>query len=585
MSDGRLPRQRPHWVVTTLLLAGVLLAIAVGWVVVRGIGAVDNLRGIADDGVTLKGAIAEAEYVQAKSIATRIAARAQSARTLTSDPVWRTFEVFPWIGVNFTAVREAAEVADDAISGSLAPVVAVASDIDLAHFGLIQGTMELGPLAEVESRLRGPAASLSNAASRAVRIDADATIAPVSEMIHDLQEAVTDASGAVGTLHGASVLLPAMLGSDGPRTYVVVVQNNAELRSAGGTVGALVLLRAEAGVISLVRSASPLDLPPREPVAELSDPVIALFGEDPARTVQNTTSVPDFTEAAPLIATMWQSTFGDTVDGVLAMDVQVAAHLLEATGPVTAGPLALDDETVVDALASEISLTSPDQATRDALFVGASAAILDAARAAPPADLMVALAASAAERRIRIWSVHPEEQKILAASTLGGALPDDLPDSATVGVLINDTTGGMMDYYTDPRFTVAVGECHGEPTTRVTIRWSNNAPADAASLPSLVTGDGGRGVPPGDIGTLVAVYGPTGSSVDRAVRDGQSEADQRTTWDARPLVQFSIVLAPGESREVTVDFRGPGAGLTLTELRHTPLIGDPEPAQEKLRCD
>lgn len=585
MSDARLPRQRPHWVVTTLLLVGLLLAIAVGWVVVRGIGAVDNLRGIAEDGAALREAIADAEYLQAKNISTRMTARGQSARTLTSDPVWRTFEALPWIGANLTAVREAADVAADASSAALTPIVATASDLDLARFGLVQGRVELEPLGELESRLREPTAALSDAASRAVRINADAAIGPLSEVIHGLQHAVAEAAATVGALHGAGTLLPTMLGGDGARTYVLVVQDNAELRSTGGAVGALVLLRAEGGVISLVRSASPLDLPAGEAALELSDAVLTLFGDEPGRAIRNATSVPDFTETAPLIAAMWQSRFGDPVDGVLAIDVRVAAHLLDATGPLTAGPLTLDSESAVNALASEISLTSPDQASRDALFVGASAAILDAALAAPSTDLIAALTASAAEQRIRIWSAHPEEQNVLGASTLGGTLPQDPADAATVGVLINDATGGKMDVHADARIALAVGECHSEPTTRVTIDWSNNAPADAAALPPLVTGDGARGAPPGNTQTLIAVYGPSGSHVDRAMVDGQPQTGQRTTWDGRSVVQFEIVLTPGESREITVDFRGSGTGLARTEIRHTPLIETLDPAREKLRCD
>ncbi|MFP3345648.1 hypothetical protein R0J87_24505, partial [Halomonas sp. SIMBA_159] len=77
----------------------------------------------------------------------------------------------------------------------------------------------------------------------------------------------------------------------------------------------------------------------------------------------------------------------------------------------------------------------------------------------------------------------------------GGALPDD--DIQThVGILVNDTTGGKMDFYADADITTSIGTCDGEPTTQVTVTWKNDAPTDAAtSLPAYVTADGLYGVP------------------------------------------------------------------------------------------
>ena len=42
-----------------------------------------------------------------------------------------------------------------------------------------------------------------------------------------------------------------MLGSDGPRHYLLVVQNNAEIRSTGGLPGSFMILNAEDGKLSL----------------------------------------------------------------------------------------------------------------------------------------------------------------------------------------------------------------------------------------------------------------------------------------------------------------------------------------------
>ncbi|MBA2774339.1 MAG: DUF4012 domain-containing protein [Nocardioidaceae bacterium] len=48
-------------------------------------------------------------------------------------------------------------------------------------------------------------------------------------------------------------LLPPMLGPDGPRSYLVMFQNTAELRAAGGIPGAIAIIRAAGGKLRLTQ--------------------------------------------------------------------------------------------------------------------------------------------------------------------------------------------------------------------------------------------------------------------------------------------------------------------------------------------
>jgi hypothetical protein len=185
---------------------------------------------------------------------------------------------------------------------------------------------------------------------------------------------------------------------------------------------------------------------------------------------------------------------------------------------------------------------------QDEIFSQAAGVLLSAALTkAEPKDLVAALAESADQHRIRIWSAHEDEEKLLAASSLGGALPTD--DTEThVGVLFNDTTGGKMDYYTDAAISTAVGVCDGEPTTQVTVTWTNDAPADAAtSLPPYVTAEGFYGVPAGSVRTLIAVYGPEGATPSHIDRDGKEESVQTALLGSRSAVQHQVLLAAGGS--------------------------------------
>lgn len=560
--------------------------LAIGWVTVRGIGAVDNLQQVAKGASQLKQSIGEGDLDGAEPIADSIARNAASARELTSDPVWHAFAVLPWLGPNFRAVSEIAEVADDVSSDAVRPLLEVADDIDLSSLGFTNGVIDLAPFAAIEKPLGSASASLAAADERTKRIDADATLPPLADAIREMRGSVTQAATVVGSLHGASVLLPTMLGGEGPRTYVLAMQNNAELRSSGGIIGSIALLRAEGGRVTLENQASTRDFPALDVPLPLSDTTVALFEDRPGRFLQNITSIPDFREAGETIAARWVGRFGGQVDGVIAVDALVAEHLMEVTGDLAFGPFTATADTVTSILLSEIYAAVPDPTVQDDIFALAASGLFSAALSGgDPQALIGALADAAGEGRIRIWSAHEDEETLLAASALGGAIPEDADGVSHVGVLMNDGTGAKMDYYTRASIATAVGTCDGEATTQVRVTWSNTAPADAATaLPPYVTGDGFYGVPPGTVRTLIAVYGPEGATPSHVDRDGAEDGVQTAMLGERSVVQHEVLLAPGESTTITVEFQGTGAGERLTEVLHTPLIVGPELSRDTLRC-
>ncbi|MFK4761385.1 DUF4012 domain-containing protein [Microbacterium sp. ZW T5_45] len=585
MSDGRLPPRRRWlgWTIGTLIT---VLILAVGWVAIRGIGAVTDLQQVATSASQLKTAIASRDLEKAETVSQKIEHHAASAHSLTSDPVWQAFGVLPWIGPNFRAVSEISAIADDVASDALAPVLETATGLDLSSLGLSAGAIDLTPFAAAEAPLSDAATTLSSAETRAQRIDAEATLPALAEAVDELRTAVTQAATVVGSLHGAASLLPPMLGAEAPRNYVIAMQNNAESRSDGGIIGAIALIHAEGGRITLAQQASTRDFPALETPLPVSESTTALFEDGPGRHLQNITSIPDFAEAAPLIATRWQERFGTAVDGVIAVDAVLASHLLDATGPVAVGPFTADGDNVVSLLLSEIYAAVPDPAAQDEIFAQAAAGMLGAAfSTADPQKLLGALADAAGDDRIRIWSAHEDEQVFLASTTLGGILPSDGDAGSHVGVLINDTTGGKMDYYADAEITTATGVCRGEPTTQVRVTWTNDAPPDAATaLPAYVTADGAYGVPAGSTRTLIAIYGPEGATASRIDRDGAEESVQTALLGTRTAVQHEVILAPGESTTITVEFQGEGAGDRLTRVSHTPLVREVAIDRQDIRC-
>jgi hypothetical protein len=564
----------------------VLLLLCMGWVVVRGLNAVTDLQAVKTTASQLRTDVTAGDLSTATAEAHSLAKHAASAQDLTSDPIWRAFEIVPWLGPNLTAVREAARIADDIATEGMTPLLAASEGIDLKRFGLHDGAIDLAPFTKAQKPLAAAAAAFSRASADAGRIGTDSLLPPLADAISELRSTVDEANGIVGTLHDAAALIPSMLGIDGPRTYVIAMLNNAELRSDGGIVGALAVVQADHGSLSIVGQASTADFSALSDPLPLSASTTALFGDGPGRYIQNITSIPDFTEAGPLLATRWQDRFGTRIDGVLAIDTVVAQHLLRVTGPQQVGPLRLDADNALRTLLSDVYRLVPDPRAQDAVFAGVAGQLFTAAlHSEDPRALIAAMADSVDENRMRVWSAHDDEQRIIAASALGGALPRDTAGHPHVGVLINDTTGGKMDYYARASITVGTGVCHGDPTTRVSVTWTNTAPADAASaLPEYVTGNGIFGVAAGNTRTHIAVYGPEGATPTRIRRDDVEEPVQTADLNGRIAIQHDVLLTPGASSTITVDYIGNGSGVRATDVVHTPMASDPKVSYVKLAC-
>ena len=560
MSDGRLPARRRWWG-WTIGLAVLIVVLATAWVVVRGIGATLELQNVRTSVAQLRTAIADRELERAERIAPRIAQHAALAHDLTADAIWRGFEFIPWLGANFTTMREIAEITDSvATSAVTRPIIDVAHGMNTATLGFSGARLDLGPLADVRSILEPASSALKSADAAAQRIDAGAALAPVGDAVREAQGLIREVSTTVGALHGASALLPGMLGGGEPRNHLVMLQDNTEIRSHGGAIAALALVRTDKGAISLVRTVSVRDLPPLDDAATPDDAAVAVFGDTPVSGVRDATSMPDFASTAQLVAQQWQQHYGEEIDSVVAIDFVAAAHLIEATGPVSFAEYTADADTLVSVLTADLPAAVPDPALRDAVLADAGASLLSAVLGSvEPGAVIEAVAAAAEDDRIRVWSARPEEELQLAASALGGALPADGDTGIHVGVLLNDATGSPLGSHAHATISTATGVCHGEPTTQVRVTWTSDVSEEDA----------------GDIRTLVAVYGPEGATVD---------GDASTTLGTRPVALRDLTLAPGESESFTASFTGTGAGERFTHLHHTPLLEQPDVVRADVEC-
>lgn len=485
-----------------------------------------------------------------------------AARELTSDPVWRAAEALPWVGPQLTAVSDTADAIDAAVVASSA-VVQASAGMSVDTMRPVDGAVDVAPLSAIAPTAARAASTLRAAAARVAAIDRTPLLGAVARGVSEAGDLLGSAADSADALQRATRLVPPMLGADRPRSTLVLFQNNAEWRSLGGVVGAVAQLDTSDGRLTLAAQASSTDFAGATdtPVATLPEDVRAIYDTRPARFLQNTTQVPDFTVGAPLAREMWRREYGTTVDAVVALDPVALSYLLQATGPVdlpTGDILTADD--AVPLLLEDTYRRYPDPREQDAFFQSASAAVFQALAEGrfEPTALVQAVSRAAAERRLLVWSADATEQAVLDGTPLQGTLPAPDAGRSTFGVYLNDGTGSKMDFYLHP--VIETARCTPD-TASLHVQLRSDAP-DPAELPVYVTGGGEYGVPPGDALTGVYVYLPPDVEIldRRTSGDGVSLGFAGGVHDGQEVVKWSVQLAPGETAALDVLVRTPGSG-------------------------
>ncbi|MGK9149427.1 DUF4012 domain-containing protein [Plantibacter flavus] len=571
---GRRPT-RLWWISAVVLLVVVGVA---AWIGVRAYLAKNALEAAQSDARVLQSAVLTGDDADLKDRQRSLAEHTRRAVGLTSDPVWRVTEFVPFLGANLTAVREAAAATDSIAVDVLPDVIGLADSVTLSSLLPGGGSIATEELRAVAPRLATASTAALAVAKRVDAISTDWTLPIVGDAIDKLRTTVDDTSSMLDTAARATALLPDMAGGAGPRNIMVMIQNNAELRSSGGIAGAVALIHAENGTISFGGTRSSDDFTGfPTPVLPLSPFEQNVYTDNLGTYIQDTNLTVDFSRTGELAAAMGTQVFGVPIDAVIAIDPYVLANLLEATGPIALPDGSeLTAENTVRTLLSDVYARFPDRLDQDAFFATVSGAVFDEmlTRSPDPKALGAALAASGEENRLHVWSAHPAEQERLAETTLAGIPPADDDEGVYTGVYLEDLTRAKMDYYLESKAEVYYARCTAQgPVYTVAVTLTSTAPADAAtSLPPYVTAEGRFGTAPGSIATRVVIHGPLGGAL-LAAKDGDDLAVKAVTDPAgRLYAQTDVTLEPGQSKELVFTLLAPDAPEVPPNLVTTPGI-------------
>src|SRR6478672_6509045 len=321
-------------------------------------------------------------------------------------------------------------------------------------------------------------------------------------------------------------LLPPMLGSEGPRTYLVVFQNPSELRSTGGIFGSFALMTADNGKITIAdQSASSRSIGTfASPVATLNAETVDLYTDEIAKFPQDVNFSPDFPTAAALFTQMYQAKGGGEVDGVLAIDPVALSYTLKGAPGIDVGQgLTVTSDNLVKTLLSTAyqKFNDANQEQRDNFLDSATSKVFSTVMSgdAEPHSIVDGLRKAAGERRVLIYSSNPDEQNDIATTSLAGVMETD-PAQPTLGVFMNDGTAAKLGYYLHNEVHVTEGDCRTDGRRDLRVRVVMKYDAPSTGLPDYVSGPNNGRNGPYQLKTNLLAFAPAGGEVTGAQRDG-----------------------------------------------------------------
>ncbi|MBI5287885.1 MAG: DUF4012 domain-containing protein, partial [Chloroflexi bacterium] len=440
--------------------------------------------------------------------------------TVRRDPVMWVGGRVPLISTQARAITGLAQIGEQAGVIGASGVDAAAQVAQIRAEG--DGTL-LQKILQVLDRTRGP---FDVIAQRLTTVDAvrsgiaeESLLPPLSGAVEAVDTRRDRLSELVETYDEAERFLPAFLGFDRPKCYLVLAHNNAELLPTGGLVSVVGLLCLDRGAITTLdftdaiefgldwmRATGTYDAPPAALDRYL------LRGVTWNLAVSNWS--PDFPTAAREAERFYTLGGGSQVDGVIGINVRTLEHLLAITGPVP-----VPEYDAVASASNVFDLT--EQYTRDPSepegdrkeFVALLAHnVLDRALQPGPGgwSQFLDLLRQLGEQKELLLYLHDEEQQALVRELgLSGEVRYDagdfimLVDASVNGTKLNAVVEQSIDV--DVRID---GE--GAAHNTVSVDYFNNlAPWEAGRDPSLAK----KLMLGGTYGDYARLYVPPGSAI------------------------------------------------------------------------
>ena len=378
--------------------------------------------------------------------------------------------------------------------------------------------------------------------------------------------------------------LPQLIGYDKKMTYLVILQNNMELRPTGGFIGSFALISFDQGRLVQNEVFDVYDADGQlKGHVDPPEPIKTYLGEA-GWYLRDSNWDPNFPNSGLKAGWFLEKTMGLKIDGVVGLNLFFAEQLLERMGPVTLtdyGGKEVNSANLYELAQKYAEANFFPGSTEKKDFLGAVArGLLLKIKEGGVGDLQSlgqAVLSSAEQKEIAFWMADDRLEGLMGRFNWDGSLrqPECLGSRVCFKdyLMIVEANLGVnkVNYYLDRDINLGVDLTEtGRIKRELEIRYENK------SQPGDFYG--------GDYKNYLRLYLPLGTKIDQ-VEIGKDvlSADEldETIESGKSVIGFLVIVPAGESQTVKVDYhqlglasegytfylqRQPGSNRSLLEV-------------------
>lgn len=487
-------------------------------------------------------------------------------------PLARAVGLLPIVSTNLDSV----EVTTEATIGVTSAAIQLQERLEGLNL-ISDGGIDLGQLEMLSSELDAQAEAFADLASSSDRALNGLLFPPLYDELKDAKARATELRATLTNLQDLIRVAPELLGTPTPRTYLVLLVNNAELRGSGGVVTGIGSLSFNDGRVAIGEFSSIHDLAGRKPYFEVEAPdeYVRRFADYKANTsmLLNTTFSADFPDVAGVAALVHEELTGNQVHGVLQADPRGLASLMGEDSKIDVdGAGQLDPDEVAEFVFSDAYEAFKSQSTRrEALLeIGESIFASALSEGAGDQEMLSTIGEAAAGGHLKFVSFDDRVAPMLAKTGITWGLADPRGDDVLVTVQNfggGPNVGSKLDYWVDRKIDhdCAIGT-DGAASCTTAVRLTNKAPL---GLSRYVAGR-----PYGMLRNYVEIFVPGQGEILGVTKDGEPIESRSELQAGRTSVGIYLELPRGEQSRLSVDYSLPPAPGYSVVITPQPLSTD-----------
>ena len=253
---ARLRRKKKRHGNRPKIIAAVVLAIVLVFGVsgaafaMSAMEAKDDAQALVSQGKQLKDQLLGGDMAAAKATSQNMSDTMNKLHDTTSSPLWAVATIIPVVGSDIQTVRIVSDSAQSLVEDVLMPAMDTIPADGLKSLMSEDGAINVSLIDNLLTTVSDAAPVISENAAKLDETP-EPTIDQLKKPIEQVKSLMSTLAPIADSATELKDTLPAMLGAEGKRNYLIIACTSAEMRSSVGFAGSYGLMTVDNGKISL----------------------------------------------------------------------------------------------------------------------------------------------------------------------------------------------------------------------------------------------------------------------------------------------------------------------------------------------